>query len=69
MICQRTVSSRSLYLSIRRAVKQIVIFIVVGQFVNCLQSFIDHPVVKVYCTCREICCVSLVWVLTQPVKY
>jgi hypothetical protein len=46
--------SRSLYLSIRRAMKEIVVIIEAYQFVNYsyIQNFIQHPAVQFNSICR-----------------
>jgi hypothetical protein len=50
--CLRGRSSRSLYLSIKRVIKQIVAIIGHITFANYVQNFIQHPALKVNSICR-----------------
>jgi hypothetical protein len=62
--CLRSGRSRSLYLSIRRAIKQIVE--ILGA--NYVQTFIQNPAVKVNSTCRGNYLGSSLWILMQQVN-
>ena len=59
--------SRSMYLPIRRAIKQIVVIIEVYLF--CQHSFIQHSTVKLQSICRESYWESSMWMPTQRVNY
>jgi len=63
----RSGRSRSLYLSIRRMIKQIVIIIGDITFSNYVQNFIQHPTFKV--NSRGSYWGSSVWISTQQVNY
>jgi hypothetical protein len=65
-ICQRSGRSCSLYLSVRRVVKQIVVVTVAYHI---WRLFYHHPSVKVYSICRGNYCVSSVWISMQPINY
>jgi hypothetical protein len=62
-------SSRSLYLSVRSVIKQIVVIIEAYHFANYKQNFVQHPAVKVNSICRGNYWGSSVWILTQQVNY
>ena len=67
--CLRSGRSRSLCLSIRRAIKHIVVIIGVYHFVSYLQSFIQYSAIKVNCICRRKYWGSSVWISTQQINY
>jgi hypothetical protein len=52
--CLRSGRSRSLYLSIRRAIKQVIVIIGAYQFDKYVQTFIQHPALKLNSICRGI---------------
>jgi len=62
-------SSRSLYLPVRRVIKQIVVIIEAFSFFSYLQNFIQNPAVKVHSIWRGNYWGSSVWILTQQVSY
>jgi len=67
--CLRSGRSQSLYLFIRRAIKQIVLIIEAYHFCLLHTNFIHHPAVKVNSICRGNYWGSSVWILTQQVNY
>jgi hypothetical protein len=67
--CLRSGRSRSLYLSIIRAIKQAVVIIEAYQFAKYVQKFSQHPAVKVNFTCRGNYWGSSVWISMQRVNY
>ena len=66
--CLRSGRSRSLYLSIRKAIKQVTI---IGeyQFANYIQNFTQHPALKVTSIHRGNYWGPPVWILMQQVNY
>jgi len=65
----RSGRSQSLYLSIRREIKQTVLTIDTYHFAFYIQNFIHHPAVKVHSTCTGNYCGSPMWISTQQVNY
>ena len=61
--------SRSLYLSTRRAVKQIVVIIGAYHFCQLHKNSIQHPAVKVNSICRGNYWGSSRWISTKQVNY
>jgi hypothetical protein len=66
--CLRSGRSRSLYLFIRRALKQTVVTTDVYHFVKHVQNFIQHPAVKVNSICINYWELSM-WISTQQINY
>ena len=67
--CLRSGRSRSLYLSIRRAIKQIVVIIGAYHFCQLRKNSIQHPSLKVNSICRGNYRGSSMWVPAQQVDY
>ena len=67
--CLRIGRSRSLYLFIRKVIKQIVVITGHITFVNYAQNCIQHPAVKLNSICTWNYWGSSVWITTQQVKY
>jgi hypothetical protein len=67
--CLRIGRSRSLYLSIRRAVKHCVVIIGAYHICKLRKNIIQNPAVKTNSTCRENYWGSSMWVLTQKVDH
>jgi len=65
----RSGRNRSLYLSIRRAMKQIVVIIAAYQFSNYIQNSTQHSPVKVNSICRRNYWGSSMWILMQQANY
>jgi hypothetical protein len=63
--CLRSGRSRSLYLSIRRAIKQTVVITRVYHFCQLRTKFVQHPVVKVYSIYRGNYWGSSMWISTS----
>ena len=67
--CLRSGRSRSLYLSIRRAIKQTVVIIGAYHFCQLRKNSIQHPSLKVNSICRGNYRGSSMWVPAQQVDY
>jgi len=63
--CLRSGMSRTLYLSTRGAIKQIVVIRGHITFANYVQNFIQHPAVKVNSICSGNYWISSAWISTQ----
>jgi hypothetical protein len=66
--CLKNGRSRSLYLFMRRVIKQIVVIIEAYHFCQ-LQNFIQCAAVKVNSVCRGYYWESSMWIAKQQVKY
>jgi hypothetical protein len=67
--CRSSGRSRSLYLSIGRAIKLTVVIIGTCHFANYVQNFIHHPAIKFNSMCRGNYWGLSVWISTQEVDY
>ena len=67
--CLKSGRNRSLYLSIRRVIQQIIVIVEAYHFCQLRTNFIHHPAVKANCTCRGICEGPSMWISTQQVNY
>jgi hypothetical protein len=67
--CLRSGRSRSLYLSIIRTIKQLVVIVAAYLFVNYVQNFIQHPAIKFTCICTGNYWGSLTWISTQQTTF
>jgi len=67
--CLRIGRSRSLYLSIKRVIKQLILTIGAYYFCKIRTKFIQHPAVQVNSICKEDYWRSSIWISTQQVNY
>ena len=65
----RSGRSRSLYLFIRRVIKQIVVIIEAFHFCQAVQNFIHHPAIKASYKDRGNYWGSSIWISTQQIHY